>query len=132
MVADAGRDKGEAFSVGSALLSAFAKCLPIERSQDKREPIQTIFDYVLKAGYIVCMELITVQQAATQASVSEKAIYYALSAGNLTRHEQFGRMLIDVAELQAYRPRAGAGRLSRRADKMPATMPAHAPETAKG
>lgn len=95
---------------------------------------QIIFDGFLNTRYTIGMELITVQQAATQASVSEKAIYYALSAGNFTRHERFGRVLIDVAELQTYRPRAGAGRLSRRA-VLPAhrvTSPVHAPVGTEG
>lgn len=60
------------------------------------------------------MELITVQDAATQLKVSPKAVYYALAEGKLTRHERFGRVLLDKSEVVTYRPRAGAERPSRR------------------
>lgn len=60
------------------------------------------------------MELITVQDAAGQLKVSPKAVYYALTEGKLTRHEQFGRVLLDKSEVLAYQPRAGADRPSRR------------------
>lgn len=57
------------------------------------------------------------QEAATRAGVSEKAIYYAIQAGNLTRHEQFGRVLLDASEVANYKPRAGAGRPAKNAIK---------------
>jgi hypothetical protein len=59
-------------------------------------------------------ELMTVQEAAAQANVTVKAIYYALTEGKLTRHEQYGRLLVDRGELAGYRPRAHGDRPSRR------------------
>lgn len=63
------------------------------------------------------MELITVQEAAAQLNVSPKAVYYALTESKLTRHEQFGRVLLDRSEVVAYKPRAGADRPSRRGNQ---------------
>ena len=60
------------------------------------------------------MTLITVQEAAGKAGVSVKAIYYALTEGNLTRHEQYGRVLVDKQEIEAYQPRAYGDRPSKR------------------
>ena len=56
------------------------------------------------------MEFITVQDAAAMLKVSPKAIYYALTESRLTRHEQFGRVVLEKAEVEAYQPRAGVGR----------------------
>lgn len=61
--------------------------------------------------YTKGMEFLTVQEAASKLSVSPKAVYYALTERKLTRHEMFGRVVLDSAEVEAYRPRAGAGRL---------------------
>lgn len=55
------------------------------------------------------MTLITVQEAASRLGISAKALYYAITEGKLTRHEQFGRVLLDEKEVSAYKPRAGAG-----------------------
>ena len=52
-------------------------------------------------------ELLTVQEAARLKNVHPKAIYYGLAEGKLTRHEQYGRILLDAAEVAAYQPRAG-------------------------
>ncbi len=60
------------------------------------------------------MDFVTVQDAAAMLRVSPKAIYYALTENKLTRHEQFGRVVLDKAEVNAYQPRAGGDRPSRR------------------
>ncbi len=60
------------------------------------------------------MNFVTVQDAAVTLRVSPKAIYYALTENKLTRHEQFGRVVLDKEEVDAYQPRAGADRPSRR------------------
>ncbi len=52
----------------------------------------------------------TVQDAAVMLNVSPKAIYYLLAKGKLTRHEQFGRVVLEKAEIAVYQPRAGVGR----------------------
>jgi excisionase family DNA binding protein len=52
------------------------------------------------------MNLITVQEAAQRLNVTDKAIYSALANGSLTRHEQWGRVLVDAEEVAAYTPRA--------------------------
>ena len=62
------------------------------------------------------MELMTVQEAAAILRVSPKAVYYAVTENKLTRHEQFGRVLLNKTEVEAYQPRAGADRPSRRQD----------------
>ncbi len=67
------------------------------------------------------MEFVTVQEAAALLRVSPKAIYYALTENKLTRHEQFGRVVLDKAEVEAYQPRAGANRPSRRQGVLPRT-----------
>ena len=56
------------------------------------------------------MELVTVQDAAALLNVSPKAIYYALTESKLTRHEKFGRVVLEKSEVEAYQPRAGANR----------------------
>ena len=60
------------------------------------------------------MEFTTVQDAADRLQVSPKAIYYALAENKLTRHEQFGRVVLDKAEVESYQPRAGANRPPRK------------------
>lgn len=59
------------------------------------------------------MELVTVQDAAALLNVSPKAIYYALTENKLTRHEKFGRVVLEKREVEAYQPRAGANRPSK-------------------
>ncbi len=66
------------------------------------------------ACYNEGMEFVTVQDAAVLLRVSPKAIYYALAENKLTRHKQFGRVVLDKEEVNAYQPRAGADRPSRR------------------
>ncbi len=51
------------------------------------------------------MELISVSNAASRAGVTTKAIYYSLEHGKLTRHKQYGKLLIDFDELSRYQPR---------------------------
>lgn len=67
------------------------------------------------------MEFVTVQEAAALLRVSPKAIYYAVTENKMTRHEQFGRVVLDKAEVEAYQPRAGADRPSRRQSVPPRT-----------
>jgi hypothetical protein len=55
------------------------------------------------------MELLTVQDAAERAGVTVKAIYYSLGHGKLTRHKQYGKILVDLDELAKYRPRGHGG-----------------------
>ena len=66
------------------------------------------------------MEFVTVQDAATILKVSPKAIYYALTENKLTRHEQFGRVVLDKSEVEAYQPRAGANRPPRKGQEVTA------------
>jgi hypothetical protein len=54
------------------------------------------------------MELLTVQEAASRAGVSAKAIYYHINHGQFTRHSQFGKVLVDAEEVAVYRPRASS------------------------
>ena len=63
------------------------------------------------------MALITVQEAAERLSVTPKAIYYALREGKLTKHEQYGRTLVDEGEVANYTPIAGPDRPSKRRTK---------------
>jgi hypothetical protein len=56
-------------------------------------------------GYILNMELVAVQEAASRAGVTPKAIYYQINRGELTRHSQFGRVLVNLAEVERYKPR---------------------------
>lgn len=63
------------------------------------------------------MELITVQDAAARLSVTPKAVYYAIEAGSLTKHEQYGRVLVDAAEVANYRPRGYRDRPGKRAQR---------------
>jgi excisionase family DNA binding protein len=63
--------------------------------------------------------LITVQEAAARLKVTSKAIYYALTEGNLTRHEQYGRILVDEEEVARYKPIAGGSRPSKRRKNQP-------------
>jgi excisionase family DNA binding protein len=60
------------------------------------------------------MGLITVQEAASRLNVTSKAIYFAISDGKLTRHEQYGRILLDEEEVARYKPIAGPERPSQR------------------
>lgn len=57
------------------------------------------------------------QEAADILKVSPKAIYYALTENKLTRHEQYGRLLLDKEEVKTYSPRAGVDRPSKRAGR---------------
>ncbi|HEY3329102.1 MAG TPA: helix-turn-helix domain-containing protein [Capsulimonadaceae bacterium] len=52
------------------------------------------------------MELMSVQEAAKKAGVTAKAIYYSIHNGKLTPHRQYGRVLVDVSEVENYKPRA--------------------------
>jgi len=54
------------------------------------------------------MEFVTVRDAADRAGVTVKAIYYSLEHGRLTRHEKFGRLVVDLDELLRYSPRGRA------------------------
>lgn len=71
---------------------------------------RNIIDAYTKEGYNRYMELLTVHEAAAQKNVSPTAIYYALTAGNMTKHKKFGRVLVDAAELENYQPKT-SGRL---------------------
>lgn len=59
-------------------------------------------------------DLITVQEAAARLDMTTKGVYFALREGLLTRYEQYGRIVLDAAEVAAYVPRGGAGRPSKR------------------
>lgn len=50
------------------------------------------------------MELITIQEAMQRLNISRSAIYQALETGKLTRHEMYGKPLLDAAEIASYRP----------------------------
>lgn len=63
------------------------------------------------------LKFITVQEAADRLSITPKAVYYAIAEGKLTRHEQYGRVLLNEAEVAAYVPRGGNDRPSRRRSK---------------
>lgn len=63
------------------------------------------------------MGMLTVQDAAERLHVSPKAIYAALADGRLTRHEQYGRVLVDEKEVENYTPIAGDGRPSKRKNR---------------
>lgn len=65
-------------------------------------------------SHVDITRLVTVQDAAAMLNVSSKAIYYAVAENKLTRHEQFGRVVLDKGEVEAYQPRAGENRPSRR------------------
>jgi hypothetical protein len=54
------------------------------------------------------MELLKVRDAAKQAGVTVKAIYYSIAAGKFTRRDKYGRALVGVDELANYRPRGRA------------------------
>jgi predicted DNA-binding transcriptional regulator AlpA len=60
------------------------------------------------------MNLITVKEAAKKKGVSVKSIYYAISEERLTRHEQYGKVLVDEAEIDAYTPRGDGDRPSKK------------------
>lgn len=66
------------------------------------------------------MAYITIQEAARRLSVSTSALYFALNQGHLTRHEQYGRILLDEDEVSKYEPRAYKGRPGRRVGGRPA------------
>jgi excisionase family DNA binding protein len=51
-----------------------------------------------KAG---ASEMITVQDAAKRKGVSDARVYQWLADGRLTRHEKFGRVVVDVGELDS-------------------------------
>ena len=63
-----------------------------------------------------CMEpkgekdLITVQEAAREASVTEDAIRKAIRRERLPATEMYGRLLVDRSDLLAYKKTAKAGR----------------------
>jgi excisionase family DNA binding protein len=76
-----------------------------------------MFDNILIIVHNIDMGLITVQEAAVRLKVTVKALYYLLSEGKLTRHEQFGRTLVDEDEVTAYKPRGGGERPTRAAKK---------------
>ncbi len=45
--------------------------------------------------------MITVQDAAKRRGVTDARVYQWLSEGRLTRHEKFGRVLVDAGELDS-------------------------------
>jgi hypothetical protein len=57
-------------------------------------------------------EMITVQDAAKRKGVTDARVYQWLSEGRLTRHERFGRVVVDSGELDALAalPRGPKGR----------------------
>jgi excisionase family DNA binding protein len=50
------------------------------------------------------MELLTIQEAMEKLKISRSAIYQAMEAGKLTRHEMYGKPLLDADEVARYRP----------------------------
>ncbi len=46
--------------------------------------------------------LLTVRQAADQIGVTHQTLRYALSRGKLRRHEQYGRILVDSADVARF------------------------------
>ena len=46
-------------------------------------------------------EMITVQDAAKRRGVTDARVYQWLAEGRLTRHERFGRVLVDAGELDS-------------------------------
>lgn len=59
------------------------------------------------------MELITITEAMARLNVTRSTIYQALERGALTRHEQYGKPLLDAAEVAAYRPNNYQGKRKR-------------------
>lgn len=50
------------------------------------------------------MDLITVQEAVERLNMTRSAVYQALASGKLTRHERYGKVLLDAAEVAVYKP----------------------------
>jgi len=69
------------------------------------------------------MTLITVSEAAQRLQVTNKAIYAALAAGKFTRYEQYGRVLLDEAEVSQYKPIAWGTRPAGRRAGRPRNQP---------
>jgi len=46
-------------------------------------------------------EMLTVQEAAKRKGVTDARVYQWLADGRLTRHERYGRTLVDVSELDS-------------------------------
>lgn len=71
--------------------------------------IESILEAVLLEGENRRLELLTIKQAAERLKISDKAVYYAVQTGKLTRHEQYGKVLVSTEEVDAYKPRAFDG-----------------------
>jgi hypothetical protein len=50
------------------------------------------------------LDLITIVEAARRLKLSRQSVYEAIWGGRLTRHERYGKMLVDAAEIAAYKP----------------------------
>jgi excisionase family DNA binding protein len=56
------------------------------------------------------MEMITVTEAARRIGVRREAIYYKIKVGALKAHREYGNILLEAADIDAYKPRAHASR----------------------